>query len=79
MYQVEVIYSAKYYPEMDAVLRKAIGSYSHASGMGFGERDASWYYKTKKAAQKAYKAAKKIKNVTVGLNELDDDDEDLGL
>jgi hypothetical protein len=71
MYQVEVFYPAKYYPEMDDQLTEILG-YSDCSGMGFGERDHSWYFKTKKAAKAAYDKVKRIKKVKVHLDVVED-------
>jgi hypothetical protein len=63
-YVVRVSYPSSKYPQMDKVIEKAVG-YSHGSGMGFGERDHSWYYKTRKAAEKLAEKLNRIKGIDV--------------
>ena len=52
MWRIEVSYAGRYYPCMDEIIEKIAKRESDGSGMGLGERDLSFYFKTKKQAEK---------------------------
>ncbi len=59
-YRLQIIYPAQFYSNGDRKICKAVGrTYSDASGMGFGERDMSFYFDTKKKADNACKRVEK--------------------
>lgn len=49
---LNVCYASRYYPGYDRELEKALGD-CDGSGIGLGQRDMSWYYKSKPALVKA--------------------------
>lgn len=58
-YCLQIVYPAQHYPKGDHTLEELLGSCS-ASGMGFGERDLSWYFKTVKAMDKKLELTKNL-------------------
>lgn len=66
-YSVEVCYPDDLYPDKDRIMEEIVGIMSHGSGMGFGERDMSWSYKTLPAAKRCFdKLVKRTRfNVTL--------------
>jgi hypothetical protein len=63
-FRIELRYPAKLYfdTNIEARIQKAAG-YSSGSGMGFGQRDHSWYPKTEKAAKKKLAQLRKLKSI----------------
>ena len=52
-----------HYPELDEKLENIMGKYSDASGLGFGQRDAAWYFKHSKQAFEKFKRLRKLRNL----------------
>lgn len=67
-FKIEVMYDIVHYPKLDDKLHTLLG-YSDASGAGFGERNMSWYFKSKTSAQKAFNKIRRLKNVYAKLVE----------
>lgn len=63
-YQVRIFYDANHYPAMDLVIHKIIKrKYNDASGMGFGERDVAFDFKSRASALKAFDKLSKVKRI----------------
>ena len=64
VFELGISYPGERYPELDAVLRKRIGKREHSSGMGMGERDMQFTFKTYEEARAAQVKALRFKGVT---------------
>ncbi len=51
---ITITYPDKYYPQLDHMFIKILGE-SSGSGMGFGKREKTWWYETKKDMDNARK------------------------
>lgn len=60
-YQIIVDYPSKYYDKFDTLIKKTLKKDSDGSGMGFGQRDLSFYYRTLPAAIKAFQKLNKLR------------------
>ena len=59
-YKLDVSYPAEEYPSKDVVMDNLVGRRHEASGMGFGMRDLSWYFKNKATRDARYRRLKKL-------------------
>lgn len=57
-WSVTIMYSGEGYPEYDDRIRKLLHKDHDGGGMGFGQRDLGYSFKTKKGALNLYKRAK---------------------
>lgn len=60
-YELRVYYPSEYYDRFDTIIKKALKKDSEGSGMGFGERDLSFAYRTLPVALKAFQALNKLR------------------
>ena len=62
-YLISVAYPADLYPEYDTKLAKLVNMKDYGSGMGFGERDLHFSFKTYKKALDAFEKFSKIETL----------------
>lgn len=63
-YIIDVTYGGEHYPQLDQKLNDIFGRYSDESGMGFGERDLAWFFKTRRTAQKYFDKLSRMKKLS---------------
>jgi hypothetical protein len=74
IYMVETSYDIKHYPDKDQELESMLGM-SDESGIGFGQRDIGWCFKTQQEAENAKKEIEKF-GLEAWTHDYDDEEDD---